>query len=82
MLMSEQECTVAIGDVIQIIDIDNGNSFVDDNIKYKGLNGTVTHIDDMGQIFGTWSGIALIPENDTFFVKNKGLFSKGEFLIE
>lgn len=60
MLMSGQKYTVTIGDEIQIINIDNEDSFIDDNIKYKGLNGTVTHIDDMGQIFGTWGGIALI----------------------
>jgi hypothetical protein len=38
---------------------------------YKDREGTVTHIDDAGQIHGTWGGCALIPELDTFKVMPK-----------
>ena len=31
-------------------------------------SGTVTYIDDAGQIHGTWSGLAIIPEVDSFLV--------------
>ena len=38
--------------------------------QYSGATGTVTCIDDAGQIHGTWGGCALIPEADTFVVEN------------
>ncbi len=33
-----------------------------------GKEGTVTWIDDAGQIHGTWGGLALIPGTDKFEV--------------
>jgi Domain of unknown function (DUF4314) len=33
---------------------------------YKDKEGVVTHIDDIGQLHGTWGGCAIIPEKDTF----------------
>ena len=35
---------------------------------YTGRTGEVTHIDDMGQIHGTWGGLALVPGEDSFEV--------------
>ena len=35
---------------------------------YTGRVGTVTHIDDAGQIHGTWGGCAIIPEADEYEV--------------
>lgn len=32
---------------------------------YPGKTGFVEHIDDMGQMHGTWGGLAIIPEEDT-----------------
>lgn len=37
--------------------------------EYNGAEGCVTHIDDAGQIHGTWGGCALIPDVDEFEVK-------------
>ena len=34
--------------------------------NYAGKEGIVTYIDDMGQIHGTWGGLAILPEVDTF----------------
>lgn len=49
------------GDKIHIINM-NGEP------QYKDAVGIVEHIDDIGQIHGTWGGCALIPENDDFEV--------------
>lgn len=35
---------------------------------YNGKVGTVEHIDDIGQLHGTWGGLAIIPEEDEFEV--------------
>lgn len=32
--------------------------------QYDGREGTVTSVDDRGQIRGTWGGCAIIPETD------------------
>ena len=32
--------------------------------EYNGAEGVVTHIDDIGQIHGTWGGLALVPGDD------------------
>ncbi len=47
------------GDKIRIIDMAG-------EPHYAGRTGEVEHIDDMGQIHGTWGGCALIPEEDTY----------------
>ena len=47
------------GDKIRIIDMAG-------EPHYTGRTGEVEHIDDMGQIHGTWGGCALIPEEDTY----------------
>ena len=36
--------------------------------NYTGRIGIVTHIDDMKQIHGTWGGLAIVPEVDTYEV--------------
>ena len=34
--------------------------------QYNGREGYVTYIDGMGQIHGTWGGLALQPNRDRF----------------
>ncbi len=34
--------------------------------QYTGKEGTVRHVDDAGQIHGTWGGCALLPDVDVF----------------
>ena len=53
--------TVNIGDTIKIISMK-------DEPHYTNRVGVVTHIDDAGQIHGTWGGCAIIPGLDTFVI--------------
>ncbi len=39
-----------------------------DEFNFKPMIGRVTHIDGIGQIHGTWSGLAVIPEVDNYEV--------------
>ena len=41
---------------------------VDDAEDYFGRVGYITHIDDIGQLHGTWGGLALVPDLDNFIV--------------
>jgi hypothetical protein len=50
---------VNVGDYIKIIKMK-------DEPQYTNREGMVTHIDDAGQIHGTWGGCAVIPEVDTY----------------
>lgn len=50
--------TVHIGDRIKIINMEG-------EPHYKDRDGVVTHIDDAGQIHGTWSGCAIVPVIDS-----------------
>ncbi len=50
-----------VGDKIRIL-------YMDGEPQYDGRKGTVTHIDDAGQIHGTWGGCALIPGVDEYEV--------------
>lgn len=52
--------TVSVGSEIRIVAL----SGEDD--RYKGREGTVEAIDDIGQLHGTWGGLAVIPETDSF----------------
>ena len=55
---------VKIGDTIKIIKMEG-------EPQYTNRKGIVTHIDDAGQIHGTWGGCAIIPEIDTFSITKK-----------
>ena len=52
---------VKIGDTIKIIKMEG-------EPQYTDREGVVTHIDDAGQIHGTWGGCALIPDVDTYII--------------
>lgn len=47
-----------VGDKIKIIRMS------DPYVDYNGREGTITYIDDIGQLHGTWGGCAIIPEID------------------
>lgn len=53
-----------IGTKIRIIEM-KGES------QYNGAEGVITHIDDIGQLHGTWGGCAIIPELDVFTIIEK-----------
>ena len=52
-----------VGDQIRII-IMMGES------HYDGREGTITLVDDIGQLHGTWGGCAVIPEEDDVEIIN------------
>lgn len=52
---------VKVGDKIRIVHMDV-------EPPYSGKIGIVEHIDDIGQIHGSWGGCALIPGVDQFEV--------------
>lgn len=44
-------------------------AFMDDTLigeRYNGKEGIVECVDSMGQLHGTWGGLAVIPEIDQF----------------
>ena len=56
---------VKIGDKIKIISMQG-------EPDYTGRTGIVMRIDSIGQLHGTWGGLAVIPEEDTFQIINGG----------
>lgn len=57
--------SVKIGDEIKIISMQG-------EPDYTGRTGIVMRIDSIGQLHGTWGGLAVIPEEDTFQIINGG----------
>ena len=58
-----RKTSIQRGDRIRIISMDGEPS-------YNGKCGVVDHVDDFGQIHGTWGGCALIPGVDEYKVIN------------
>ena len=54
---------VKVGDKICIISMEDVRAN-----DYNGKEGVVKYIDSIGQLHGTWGGLAVIPECDTFVV--------------
>lgn len=52
---------VKVGDTIRIIELNDPY-----DSSYVGRTGVVRYIDGMGQLHGTWGGLAVIPEEDKF----------------
>lgn len=59
------------GDYIKIIEMKG-------EPHYDGRCGYVKFIDDLGALHGTWGGLAVIPEEDTFEVVEESNIVKGE----
>lgn len=53
---------VKVGDRIRIIRLDDPYALN----SYNGREGVVRDIDSLGQLHGTWGGLAVIPEEDEF----------------
>ena len=51
-----------VGDKIRITDMCG-------EPHYCGRVGVVTHIDSIGQLHGTWGGLAVVPGTDSFVVE-------------
>lgn len=50
---------VRIGDTIRIL-------YMDGEPRMEGRSGVVRTIDDMGQLWGSWGGLAVLPGVDSF----------------
>lgn len=59
--MAKNKNEVKVGDTIRILRLDDPYSF-----DYPGKIGVVKYIDSMGQLHGTWGGLAVIPDEDEF----------------
>ena len=57
----ENNPKVKIGDVIRIIEMKG-------EVGYDGRFGIVTCIDDAGQLHGTWGGLAVLPDVDSYIL--------------
>ena len=56
---------VKVGDQIRILEML-------DEPHYRGRVGIVTEIDDAYQLHGTWGGLAVNPQVDTFEIVSRG----------
>ena len=56
---------VKVGDKIRII-------FMNFEPEYTGREGTVEFIDAIGQLHGTWGGLAVCPEADEYVIIKGG----------
>lgn len=48
-----------IGDKIRI-------NYMSGEPSYTGREGLILHVDDIGQLHGTWGGCAVMPGEDSF----------------
>lgn len=67
---SENIYGVHEGDLIRITKLDDLYSH-----DYVGREGVVEHIDSMGQLHGTWGGLAVIPGEDRFVIIQRAVVS-------
>lgn len=63
MIIRRFKIMVKIGDKIQIV-------YMDGEPQYTGAIGIVTSIDSMGQLHGTWGGLAIVPDVDSYTIIN------------
>ena len=63
-LKTKKMINVKVGDRIRIIRLDDPYALD----SYNGREGVVHDIDSLGQLHGTWGGLAVIPEEDEFEV--------------
>ena len=61
--MAELVYGVHEGDLIRITKLEDPYEH-----DYVGREGVVEHIDSMGQLHGTWGGLAVIPGEDRFVI--------------
>lgn len=54
---------INVGDTIRII-------YMEGEPQYTGREGVVRSIDDIGQLHGSWGGLAIIPGKDLFEIIN------------
>ncbi len=60
-----QKNEIKVGDHIHIIHLEGEDD------RYDGREGRVEMIDSLGQLHGTWGGLAVIPEADQFVILSR-----------
>ena len=58
----KKESPYKVGQKVQIIHLEG------EDTRYDGKEGVIEHIDGIGQLHGTWGGLAIIPEADEFIL--------------
>ena len=58
----QKESPYKVGQKVRIIQLKG------EDTRYDGKEGVIEHIDGIGQLHGTWGGLAIIPEADEFTV--------------
>ena len=58
----QKESPYKVGQKVLIIHLEG------EDTRYDGKEGVIEHIDVIGQLHGTWGGLAIIPEADEFTV--------------
>ena len=61
-IKQQKESPYKVGQKVRIIHLEGGDT------RYDGKEGVIEHIDGIGQLHGTWGGLAIIPEADEFTV--------------
>ena len=59
-IKQQKESPYKVGQKVRIIHLQS-----EDN-RYDGKQGVIEDIDAIGQLHGTWGGLAIIPEADDF----------------
>ena len=61
-----------VGDTIRIVSMDDDNGKDLRAREYNGREGVIELIDSIGQLHGTWGGLAVNPQVDIFDVIREG----------
>ena len=61
-IKQQKESPYKVGQKVRIIHLEG------EDTRYYGKEGVIEHIDGIGQLHGTWGGLAIIPEADEFTV--------------
>ena len=59
-IKQQRESRYKVGQRIRIIHLEG------EDTRYDGKEGVIEYIDGIGQLHGTWGGLAIIPEADYF----------------
>lgn len=62
---------VNIGDRIRIVRMDDDGGRDTRARDYDGRTGIVGHIDSLGQLHGSWGGLAVIPGVDEYEISRQ-----------
>ena len=61
-IKQQKESPYKVGQKVRIIHLEG------EDTRYDGMEGVIEHIDGIGQLHGTWGGLAIIPEADEFTI--------------